>query len=124
MLYFLSTDGFVIGLDPYSNDDNCITPPASLTTTSTGGCEDDGKNYTNCHFIDKPEGEDAATSDLLGVFRWSSGPCMRMCQRSGSFRDLCVWDYEQHNQGAAGKYYWSLIGRVNLKTMVTLNPLP
>ncbi|CAN6552925.1 unnamed protein product [Malus baccata var. baccata] len=121
------TDGFVIGLDPYSNDDNCITPPASLTTTAIGGCEDDGKNYINCHFIDKPEGEDAATSDLLGVCRWSSGPCMRTCQlakdSSDSFRDLCVWDYEQDNQAAAGKYFWSLIGRVNLKTMVTLNPL-
>lgn len=52
MLYFLSSNGFVLGLDPYSNDDNCITPPASPPTTSTaaaasasagrGGCGDDG----------------------------------------------------------------------------------
>ncbi|KAM1918127.1 hypothetical protein ACFX13_037636 [Malus domestica] len=72
MLYFLSSNGLVLGLDPYSNDDNCIPPPASPPTTSTaasaggGGCGDDGK--------------DAVQSDFLDLSRSSSGSCVRMCQ--------------------------------------------
>ncbi|KAM1033314.1 hypothetical protein FF1_036819 [Malus domestica] len=109
MLYFLSRNGFVLGLDPYSNDDNCITPPASPTTSTAasaagGGCGDDGK--------------DAVQSDFLDVCRSSSGSCMRVRQFTlgsrGFVRDVCVWDYVKDDEAAAGIYSWSLIGRVNL----------
>ncbi|KAM1108417.1 hypothetical protein ACFX2B_005008 [Malus domestica] len=120
-----SDDGFVIGLDPY---ENYITPPPASPTSSSTTSTVDGNNYINCHFIDKPEGEDAVKSDFLGAFRSSSGSYMGMCllvlDSSGSFRDLCAWDYVKDDQAAAGKCYWRLGGRVNLKSMVTLNPLP
>ncbi|XP_050107973.1 uncharacterized protein LOC126587037 [Malus sylvestris] len=116
MLYFLSDDGFVIGLDPY---ENYITPPPASPTSSSTTSTVDGNNYINCHFIDKPEGEDAVKSDFLGAFRSSSGSYMGMCllvlDSSGSFRDLCAWDYVKDDQAAAGKCYWRLGGRVNLK---------
>ncbi|KAM2250381.1 hypothetical protein ACFXTI_004894 [Malus domestica] len=50
--------------------------------------------------------------------------CLLVLDSSGSFRDLCAWDYVKDDQAAAGKCYWRLGGRVNLKSMVTLNPLP
>ncbi|PQQ07240.1 uncharacterized protein Pyn_15392 [Prunus yedoensis var. nudiflora] len=119
MLYcWSSSDGFVIGLDPYSND---------------------GSNTAKyCfHFIDKPQDESESdygrTFDFMGM---SSRGRLRMCQYSPyTDGDVSVWELKDDHQmdkdmdtddaasACNDNDRWCLAGRVTLLHMLPENQL-